>query len=144
MVAQIYLKDNYWLNSTFTVFHLCFCMRIILQSMVYTRFLNKKRGGKILVYFRFLSSQKLAMPMMQAMTTAAIIATSVVMNGASVGSVGSGSVGSGSVGSGSVGSGSVGSGSVGSGSVGSGSVGSGSVGSGSIGCAGDGAGPTVT
>ena len=73
-----------------------------------------------MVYLRFLSAQKLTMPMMLATTTAAIMATSVVMKGASAGSVGSGSVGSGSVGSGSVASGSVGSGSVSSGSVGSG------------------------
>ena len=65
--------------------------------------------------------------MMLATATAAMIAISVVMKGASTGSVGSGVVGSGSVGSGVVGSGSVGSGVVGSGSVGSGVVGSGSI-----------------
>ena len=71
-----------------------------------------------MVYFRFLSAQKLTTPMMQATATAASIAISVVMNGASAtsaASAGSGSVGSGVVGSGSVGSGSVGSGVVGSG-----------------------------
>ena len=68
------------------------------------------------------------MPMMLAMTTAAMIATSVVMKGASDGAVGSGSVGSGAAGSCSVGVGSVGAGVVGS--------------SGSIGCAGDGASST--
>ena len=52
------------------------------------------------------------MPMMLAMTTAASMAVSVVMNGTSVGSVGSGVVGSGSVGVGSVGVGVVGSGSI--------------------------------
>ena len=50
--------------------------------------------------------------MMQATATTAIIAISVVINGASVGSFGSGVVGSGSVGVGSVGSEVVGSGSV--------------------------------
>ena len=77
------------------------------------------------------------MPMMQATATAAIIAISVVMNGASAGSVGSGSVGSGVVGSGVVGSGVVGSG-----VVGVGSAGVGVVGSGSICCAADGASST--
>ena len=65
-----------------------------------------------MVYFRFLSAQKLTTPMTQATATAASMAISVVMNGASVGSVGSGSVGSGVVGSGVVGSGVVGSGSI--------------------------------
>ena len=77
------------------------------------------------VYFRFLSAQYATMPMTATTTTAAMMAISVVIKGASAGC--SGSVGSGSVGSDSVGSGSVGSGSVG--SVGSvGSAGSGSSG----------------
>ena len=85
----------------------------------------------MLVYFRFRNAQKLTTPMAQAIATAAIMAISVVMNGASaVGSVGSGSVGSGVVGSGVVGSGVVGVGSVGAGAVGC---------SGSIAAAGDGA-----
>ena len=57
------------------------------------------------------------MPMMLATTTAAMMAISVVIKVACVGSVGSGSVGSGVVGSGVVGSGVVGSGVVGSGSI---------------------------
>ena len=49
----------------------------------------KKEGGKILVYFRLLSAQKATMPMIAAITMAAIMAISVVMKGASVGSSGS-------------------------------------------------------
>ena len=52
---------------------------------------KKRREGNCLVYFRFRSAQKVITPMMQATTTAKIIATSVVINGASVDSVGSGS-----------------------------------------------------
>ncbi len=60
---------------------------------------HKKRGGKIVVYFRFLSAQKLTAPMMLATATAAIMATSVVIKGVS--GVGSGVEGDGSgVGSG--------------------------------------------
>ena len=46
-----------------------------------------------MVYFRFRSAQKLTTPMAQATATAASIAISVVMNGASAGVVGSGTVG---------------------------------------------------
>ena len=46
-----------------------------------------------MVYLRFLSAQKLTMPMIDATATAAIIAISVVINGASAVVVGSGSVG---------------------------------------------------
>ena len=56
----------------------------------------------MIVYFclRFLSAQKATMPMTDATATAAMIATSVVIKGVSVGSVGSGVVSSvGSVGS---------------------------------------------
>ena len=51
-----------------------------------------------MVYFRFLSIKNAAMPMTQANATTAIMAISVVMNGASaVGSVGVGVVGSDSI-----------------------------------------------
>jgi hypothetical protein len=103
--------------------------------------LPKKEGGKIDGYFRFLSVQNAAMPMMQATATAASIAISVLISGASAVVVGS--VGSGVVGSGVVGSGVVGSGSVGVGSVCVGCVGAGAAGSGSIVAAGVGAGSTV-
>ena len=51
--------------------------------------LPKKEGGKILVYFRFLSAQKVTIPMIAAIIMAAIMATSVVRKGDSVGASGS-------------------------------------------------------
>ena len=50
---------------------------------------QKKWDGNFLVYFRLLSAQKATMPMIAAITTAASMAISVVMKGASVGSSGS-------------------------------------------------------
>ena len=47
---------------------------------------TKKGEGKFWVYFRFLSAQKAAMPITDATATTAMIATSVVIKGASVGS----------------------------------------------------------
>jgi hypothetical protein len=44
--------------------------------------LPKKEGGNLLVYFRFLSAQKLTEPTMQATATAATIANSVLINDA--------------------------------------------------------------
>ena len=65
------------------------------RSLFSPRFLMlispKKEGWKILVYFRFLSAQKATIAMIAAITTAAIMAISVVMKGASV--AGSGSIG---------------------------------------------------
>ena len=46
-----------------------------------------------MAYFRFLSTQKVATPMMLAIAMAAIIATSVVIKGVSVGSGSIGPVG---------------------------------------------------
>ena len=66
---------------------------------------NKKRKGGLVVYFRFLSSQNAAAPIIAPTASAAMMAISVVMNGVSVvgtvGSVASGVVGSGVVSSGS-------------------------------------------
>jgi len=59
----------------------------LFSSFISLIFSPKKREGK-LVYFRFLSVQKLTAPMMLAIATAAMIATSVVINGVS--GVGSG------------------------------------------------------
>ena len=88
-----------------------------------------------MVYLCFLSAQKAAMPMTTATaTTAAIIATSVVMNGASAACVSSAAVGS--IGSGVVGS-------IGSGATSSNCVDVGVVNSGSIDAEGDGASTTA-
>ena len=46
----------------------------------------KKEGGKFLVYLRLRSVQKATMPIMTATATAAMMANSVVIRGASVGS----------------------------------------------------------
>ena len=85
---------------------------------------NKKKGGKFLVYFRFLSTQNAPMPMTLAIATASMMATSVVMIDTSP--VGSTVVGSSVVGSTVVGSSVVGS-SVGGASVVGSSVGGASV-----------------
>jgi hypothetical protein len=53
----------------------------------------KKEGGKFLVYFRFLMIQKPTITARATITAATMMASSVVMNGASDGSVGSGSIG---------------------------------------------------
>jgi len=47
---------------------------------------QKKREENCLVYFRFLSAQNATMPMTAATATAAMMAISVVIRGASVGS----------------------------------------------------------
>jgi len=64
----------------FATFQPPLCLKLITP--------HKKRGGKIVVYFRFLSAQKLTAPTMLATATAAIMATSVVIKGVS--GVGSG------------------------------------------------------
>jgi hypothetical protein len=55
--------------------------------------LPKKEGGKFWVYFRFLMIQNPTITANATITAASIMAVSVVINGASVGSVGSGSIG---------------------------------------------------
>ncbi len=65
------------------------------------RCLTPKKGGGKWFYFRFLSAQYAATPMTEATATAASMATSVVMNGASA--VGSSGVSGSSDSSGSVG-----------------------------------------
>ena len=64
--------------------------------------LPKKEGGKLIDYFRFLSAQKLTIPIMTATATAAIMAISVVASGASVAAIGSADAGEGATGSGSI------------------------------------------
>ena len=96
----------------------------------------QKKEGKWLVYFRRLSATKLITPMMQATTTARIIASSVDISGASAVVSGSGCSG--------VGSSGVGASGVGCSGVGSSGIGCSGVGcSGWIGVEADAAGPTT-
>jgi hypothetical protein len=60
---------------------------------------QKKREGKLMVYLRFRSAKKAAIPMMHATATAAIIAISVLISGASVASTGAVDAGAASSGS---------------------------------------------
>jgi hypothetical protein len=58
---------------------------------------EKKKGGKNLVYFRFRSAKNATTPIMQAIATAASMASSMVMSGVSVLAAALGAASSGSI-----------------------------------------------
>ena len=59
-------------------FFLCFSL---FSSFFLILFTPKKREGKFWIYFSFFSAQKAATPIIDAIATAAMMATSVVIKG---------------------------------------------------------------